>query len=101
MRLLIIEDEEKIALPLKKGLEQEGYAVDWIAEGEKAQQRISLYRNEYDLIILDLMLPGIPGQEICRAVRADGVTIPILVLTARDLIEDKVNLPKSGRMTIW
>ena len=54
MHLLIVEDEEKLALALKKGLETKGYAVDWISEGEKARKRILMYRNEYDLIILSL-----------------------------------------------
>ncbi|KKW32924.1 MAG: Two component transcriptional regulator, winged helix family, partial [Parcubacteria group bacterium GW2011_GWA1_53_13] len=56
MHILIVEDEERLAKALKKGLEIKGYAVDWLADSEKARSRILLYRNEYDLILLDLML---------------------------------------------
>ena len=74
MRILIVEDEPKLAAALKRGLEIKGYSVDWIDEGEKARTRILLYKNEYDLVLLDLMLPGISGDEICRDVRKAGIT---------------------------
>lgn len=96
MRLLIVEDEVKLAEALKTGLEHEGYAVDIIHDGQAALNRILLYRNEYDLIILDLMLPNIDGHEICRRIRAEGVTLPILVLTARNETDHKVNVLNSG-----
>lgn len=96
MRLLIVEDEEKLAQNLKKGLELKGYAVDWITDSEKALNRILMYRNEYDLIILDLMLPGIGGAAITEAVRKDNVTTPIIVLTARNETEHKVDLLNKG-----
>ena len=96
MRILIVEDEAKLAEALKKGLELKGFTVDWLADSEKARTRIMLYRDEYDLILLDLMLPGIDGATICRDVRAEGVTTPIIILTARDEIEQKVDLLNLG-----
>lgn len=96
MRILIVEDEAAIAQAIKKMLEHEGFAVDWLSDGTEARQRISLYRKEYDLVILDLMLPGSTGYEICKSVREDGVEMPILVLTARDLVHDKVSLLETG-----
>ncbi len=96
MRILIVEDETKLAEGLKRGLESKGFAVDWIAESEKAKTRILLYRDEYDLIILDLMLPGIDGATITREARKEGVKTPIIILTARDETEFKVELLNSG-----
>jgi len=90
MRILIVEDEEKLAKSLKKGLEQEGFSVDYVLDGEEGQKRIELCRNEYDLIVLDLMLPKRDGMEICTSVREQGIMIPILMLTARDTLDDKV-----------
>lgn len=96
MRILIVEDETKLAEALKKGLELKGFAVDWLSDSEKARTRILLYRDEYDLILLDLMLPGIDGATICRDARAEGVTTPIIILTARDEIEQKIHLLNIG-----
>lgn len=96
MHVLIVEDEEKLAQAVKKGLEGKGYAVDWLDDSEKAKTRILLYRNEYDIIILDLMLPGMDGSEITKAVRAEGVTTPIIILTARNETDKKVELLNSG-----
>lgn len=96
MRILIVEDEAKLAEALKKGLELKGFTVDWLADSEKARTRILLYRNEYDLILLDLMLPGIDGATICRDARAEGVTTPIIILTARDETDYKVDLLNMG-----
>jgi len=96
MRILIVEDEAKLAEALKRGLESKGFAVDWIAESEKARTRILLYRDEYDLILLDLMLPGVDGASITREARAEGVKTPIIVLTARDETEYKVELLNIG-----
>jgi len=96
MKILVVEDEEKLAAALQKGLAANGFAVDTIADGKKAMTRIALHRKDYDLIILDLMLPSMDGLEICRSVREQGVTIPILVLTARNETEKKVNLLMSG-----
>ncbi len=96
MHLLIVEDEEKLAKALKKGLEMKGYAVDWLSDSEKALSRILLYRDEYDLIILDLMLPGIGGEMITEKVRSENVTTPIIILTARNETEHKIDLLNKG-----
>ncbi len=96
MRILIVEDETKLAEALKKGLELKGFAVDWLSDSEKARTRILLYRDEYDLILLDLMLPGIDGATICRDARAEGVTTPIIILTARDEVDYKIELLNLG-----
>lgn len=96
MRILIVEDEEKLATALARGLTQQGYAVDTLGDGKKAFTRISLHRNDYDLLILDIMLPSMDGHELCKAIREAGVTIPILILTARSETETKVDLLLSG-----
>ncbi len=96
MHLLIVEDEEKLAKALKKGLEMRGYAVDWLPDAEKAKSRIILYRNEYDIILMDLMMPVLGGAELTALVRAEGVETPIIILTARDETEHKVDLLNKG-----
>ncbi len=96
MKILIVEDEEKLAAALARGLAAVGYTTDHIADGKKALTRITLQRTDYDLIILDLMLPSMDGLEICKAARERGVTIPILILTARNETEKKVDLLQSG-----
>ncbi|KKW19894.1 MAG: Two component transcriptional regulator, winged helix family [Parcubacteria group bacterium GW2011_GWA2_51_10] len=96
MRLLIVEDDRKLADALKKGLEQKGFAVDWIEDGEKAFHRILLYRKDYDLIILDLMLPGMDGASITENVRKEKVSTPIIVLTSRNETDHKVGLLNKG-----
>lgn len=90
MKLLLIEDEPQIANLVRAGLEREGYAIDWVADGLNGEKRIEIYHDEYDLVILDLMLPGKNGIEICRHVRSKGITIPILILTAKSYVDDKV-----------
>lgn len=96
MHLLIVEDEEKLAKALKKGLEMRGYAVDWLPDAEKARSRIILYRDEYDLILMDLMMPGVDGATLTQQVRAEGVSTPIIILTARDETQHKVDLLNRG-----
>lgn len=96
MRALIIEDEDKLAESLKKGLERSGYAADYVLDGEAGERRIELYHKDYDIIILDLMLPKKNGFEVCRTARERGFTLPILILTARDMTEDKVLALDSG-----
>jgi two-component system OmpR family response regulator len=88
MRVLIVEDEVKMAALLRRGLEREGLAVDVAGDGEEALWRARAV--SYDAIVLDLMLPGIDGLEVCRRARESGVWSPILVLTARDAIRDRV-----------
>lgn len=96
MKILIIEDEENLAKLLKKGLEAEGYAADHLPDGESGQKRIEMNRRDYDLVILDLMLPKRSGFEVCRNVRQAGINVPILILTAKDGLESKVSLLDSG-----
>ncbi len=96
MRILIVEDEEKLARSLKKGLEMSGYAADYLGDGEAGQRRLELYEQDYDLAILDLMLPGKTGADVCREIRARGITLPVLFLTGRDSTEDKVKALDSG-----
>jgi len=81
MRILIVEDEPVAAAVLAKGLREHAYAVDVACEGEAALQQAA--DNDYDLLIVDVLLPGISGVEVCRRLRADGATVPILLLTAR------------------
>lgn len=88
MRILIVEDEPKIANSVKKGLEQEGFAVDVAKDGIEGYDFIST--EPYDLVILDLMLPKMDGIELCERVRDDGSTVPILMLTAKSTTEDKI-----------
>lgn len=94
MRILIVEDENKIANYLKKGLEQESFAVDIANDGKYGYDLAS--SEDYDLIILDLMLPGIDGLEICRRLREHDNHSPILMLTARGKIEEKVTGLNTG-----
>jgi two-component system, OmpR family, response regulator len=88
MRVLIVEDEAKMAGLLRRGLEREGFAVDAIANGEEAVWKAEAVG--YDAILLDLMLPGIDGLEVCSRLREAGIWSPILMLTARDAIRDRV-----------
>ena len=96
MRILIIEDEEKLAQSLKKGLEKEGYAVDYVLDGEAGERRLEMSYKDYDMVILDLMLPKKDGFEILRTIRKEEITTPILVLTARDATDDKVMALNEG-----
>ncbi len=90
MKILVVEDNQKLAENLKQGLVQEGYAVDVIEEGIAAERRIMVNHNEYDLVILDRMLPGKDGVSICIHWRENGIVIPVLMLTALDTTDDKV-----------
>jgi DNA-binding response OmpR family regulator len=82
MRLLIVEDEKRLALSLAKGLTAEGFAVDVVHDGVDGLHRAS--EGIYDLVILDIMLPGMNGYRVCAALRAAGQDVPILMLTAKD-----------------
>ena len=90
MKILVVEDNKKLAENLRQGITQEGYAVDVIEEGLAAERRILINRDEYDLIILDRMLPGKDGVSICKAWRESGVIVPVLMLTALGATDDKV-----------
>lgn len=96
MRLLLIEDEEALAISLKKMLELKGFAIDWLDNAEKARTRILLYRNDYDLILLDLTLPGMSGAELTRLIRAEGVMVPIIIVTGEAGTQHKIALLESG-----
>ncbi|MBP7783977.1 MAG: response regulator transcription factor [Aliarcobacter sp.] len=88
MKILIIEDDEKIVNFLKKGLEEECYVVDYSTNGEEGLYLASV--NEYDLILLDIQLPLKDGIEVCKSIRASNNQTPIIMLTAKDSIEDKI-----------
>jgi len=94
MRILIVEDEQGIAAFLKQGLEEESFAVDVADEGKKGLQ-LAL-SGEYDLLLLDWMLPGLSGIEICRQFRKDFVDTPIIFLTAKDTLDETVFGLQSG-----
>lgn len=94
MKVLVVEDEHKIANSIKKGLEQENYVVDIAYDGSEGFDLASA--EKYDLIILDLMLPGMDGMEICEKLREQKNQTPILVLTAKGQLEDKVEGLNSG-----
>ena len=96
MRILFVEDEQKLADALVAGLSKKGYAVDALYDGASAYERICVHHGDYDLIILDLMLPSLDGTAICERVRERGITVPILILTARHETEDKVRLLTIG-----
>ena len=94
MRILVVEDEHKIANSIKKGLEQESYAVDVAYDGEYGYDLAST--EDYDVIILDLLLPKMDGVEICQKLREENIHTPILILTAKGQLEDKVGGLNSG-----
>ena len=88
MRILVVEDEKKVASFIKKGLQQEGYAADTVYDGQEAIQNATSF--DYDLVILDLMLPRRSGLDVLREIRSKKSTLPVLVLTAKGALEDKV-----------
>jgi DNA-binding response OmpR family regulator len=88
MRILVVEDEPAAANILAKGLREHAYAVDIAADGEGALEQIGL--SDYDLVILDVLLPRINGLDLCRRLRADAAAVPILMLTARGGLDDRV-----------
>ena len=88
MRILLVEDQPKLARAVSRGLEREGYAVDVAGRGDDALFQARVY--EYDAVVLDVLLPGGNGFEVCRTLRDDGCWSPILMLTARDRVEDRI-----------
>lgn len=94
MRILVVEDERRIAAFIKRGLEEECYAVDLAYDGEEALDWAAVV--DYDLIVLDVLLPKKDGIQVCRALRLQGKHVPILMLTARDAVEDRVRGLDSG-----
>lgn len=89
MRILLVEDDERIARFITKGLEENSYAVDHVPDGDSALFRTDV--SDYDLVILDLMIPGKDGFEVCGELRSEGKDVPILMLTARDGLEDRIS----------
>jgi two-component system OmpR family response regulator len=88
MRLLVVEDDVKLARALERGLQREGYAVDIADTGDDALSQAS--DNEYDAVVLDVMLPGRDGFSVCRAMRRNERWAPVLMLTARDQVSDRI-----------
>ena len=94
MRILVVEDEPRMANVIGKGLRENSYAVDIAEDGEAALYQASI--NDYDLVVLDVLLPRRDGFEVCRALRARGNSTPILMLTARATVDDRVNGFEAG-----
>ena len=90
MRILLVEDEEDIGKALQRSLKQEKYVVDWVQDGAEAWSYLSSPEVDYVLAIVDWMLPSLSGLEICKRLRAQGNSLPVLMLTAKDRLEDRV-----------
>jgi two-component system, OmpR family, response regulator len=88
MRILVVEDDTRMAAAIRRGLRFEGLVVDVVTDGEQALRAVRA--TDYDAIVLDVMMPGIDGFETCRRLRQDAVWAPVLMLTARDAVEDRV-----------
>ena len=86
--MLVVEDDVRMAAAIRRGLRFEGFMVDLAGGGEEALRLVRA--TDYDAIVLDVMMPDLDGFETCRRLRADGVWIPVLMLTARDAVEDRV-----------
>ena len=96
MKILIVEDQENLARLIQDGLEAEGFVAEYVLDGDFAQARINCDHDNYDLILLDIMLPKKSGLEVCRFCREKNITTPILMLTAKDSPEDIVNGLSAG-----
>ena len=94
MKILVVEDDRTVGQYVKRGLEEQQYIADWVGDGAEALRIAS--GGHYDLIILDLRLPGMTGLEVLRTLRDRGVTVPVLVLTAQDGVEFKVDALRGG-----
>lgn len=94
MRILVVEDDAKIAAFIEKGLKEESYSVDITHHGDEAVYLAQV--NTYDIILLDVMLPGSDGMDVCKSLREKGLTTPIIMLTARNRLEDKIDGLDSG-----
>jgi DNA-binding response OmpR family regulator len=90
MRVLLVEDESDLGAAIQKQLQREKYVVDWVQDGQEAWDLLSYPTAEYSIAILDWMLPGLSGIEVCERLRARKSAMPVLMLTARDLIADRV-----------
>src|ERR1017187_2506541 len=94
VRILLVEDESRVAGFIAKGLREQSYAVDIARDGGQALYQAAV--NEYDLVILDVLIPVKDGHTVCRELRANGFRTPILMLTARDAVDDRVSGLDSG-----
>jgi two-component system copper resistance phosphate regulon response regulator CusR len=94
MRILVVEDERKVASFIQSGLEQDGYAVDVLSDGEEAGVQAGMI--DYDCVVLDLMLPGRSGFEVLRDIRARKASLPVVILTAKDALNDRIAGLDSG-----
>jgi two-component system copper resistance phosphate regulon response regulator CusR len=94
MRILVVEDDEKIASFIKRGLQEESYSVDVTGNGYEALYLSQM--NKYDVILLDLMIHGLNGMDVCKNIRSKNITTPIIMLTAKDGIKDKIEGLDSG-----
>jgi two-component system, OmpR family, response regulator len=88
VRVLVVEDDVRMAAAIRRGMRFEGLVVDVASDGEQALRTVGA--TDYDAIVLDVMMPGLDGFETCRRLRLDGVWVPVLMLTARDAVEDRV-----------
>ena len=95
MQILLVEDDPKLARFVEKGLTDESFSVEVVASGEAACERVRA-STTYDLIILDIMLPGIDGFAVCERLRSSGLDVPILMLSARGVVEDRVRGLETG-----
>ncbi len=96
MKILVIEDDEILIQALKSILEKDSYTVEHFSRGVEAESRIEMYHDQYDLIILDWMLPDAMGIDICARVRAKGIHTPIVILTGKEETQDKVDALNAG-----
>jgi two-component system OmpR family response regulator len=96
MRILTIEDNQKLADSLTRGFRQEGYAADYLVNGEDGERRMLMSNRDYDVLVLDVNLPGKDGIALCRSLREKGIMTPIIMLTSRDTTEDKITGLDSG-----
>jgi two-component system copper resistance phosphate regulon response regulator CusR len=94
MRLLVVEDDPRLCDVLVRGLREAGYAVDAVDDGKSALYQVAI--NSYDGVVLDVMIPGIDGFEVCRRIRLDHSSVPVLMLTARDAVDDRIHGLDSG-----
>lgn len=94
MRILLVEDDRRIARFVAKGLREQAYAVDVVGDGDVAIYKLSI--NDYDAVILDVMIPGRDGFEVCRELRSAGMAVPVIMLTARDTVQDRITGLDSG-----
>ena len=88
--ILVVEDEQHLAIGIKFNLESEGFSVTAVADGQAAVAAVEAADPPVDLVVLDLMLPGMSGYAVCEAIRSQGNAVPVVMLTARTLVEDRI-----------